>query len=40
MGNGSPELIGRLVEICGREFVLTHSDELATYRSDGLLHYR
>jgi glycolate oxidase len=36
----SPQLLGRLREICGREFVLTHHDELATYRSDGLLHYR
>jgi glycolate oxidase len=40
MPEGSPELISRLTEICGREFVLTHPDELATYRSDGLLHYR
>jgi glycolate oxidase len=37
---GSPALITRLEEICGREFVLTHQHELATYRSDGLLHYR
>ena len=38
---GSPAaLISRLREICGREFVLTHQHELATYRSDGLLHYR
>jgi glycolate oxidase len=37
---GSPALISRLQEICGREFVLTHKHELATYRSDGLLHYR
>jgi glycolate dehydrogenase FAD-linked subunit len=36
---GSP-LVARLQEICGREFVLSHPDELATYRSDGLLHYR
>jgi glycolate oxidase len=40
MPNGSPALISRLQEICGREFVLTHQHELATYRSDGLLHYR
>jgi glycolate oxidase len=40
MPSGSPELITRLREICGREFVLTHQHELATYRSDGLLHYR
>ncbi|MFZ0088707.1 MAG: FAD-linked oxidase C-terminal domain-containing protein [Solirubrobacteraceae bacterium] len=40
MHTGSPGLISRLQEICGREFVLTHQHELATYRSDGLLHYR
>src|SRR3984957_1644481 len=40
MPPGSPALISRLQEICGREFVLTHQHELATYRSDGLLHYR
>jgi glycolate oxidase len=40
MPSGSPVLISRLQEICGREFVLTHGHELATYRSDGLLHYR
>jgi len=40
MPEGSPELISELTEICGREFVLTHPHELATYRSDGLLHYR
>jgi glycolate oxidase len=40
MPPGSPALISRLNEICGREFVLTHQHELATYRSDGLLHYR
>jgi glycolate oxidase len=40
MPPGSPALIPRLNEICGREFVLTHQHELATYRSDGLLHYR
>ncbi len=40
MPSGSPALISRLQEICGHEFVLTHQHELATYRSDGLLHYR
>jgi glycolate oxidase len=40
MASGSSALISRLQEICGREFVLTHRHELATYRSDGLLHYR
>src|SRR6201996_9041246 len=40
MPPGSSALIPRLQEICGREFVLTHEHELATYRSDGLLHYR
>jgi len=34
------ELVGRLTEICGPEQVLTHPDALATYRSDGLAHYR
>jgi glycolate oxidase len=37
---GSPQLISRLQAICGREFVLTHHHQRATYRSDGLLHYR
>ena len=40
MPPGSPAVISRLQEICGREFVLTNQHELATYRSDGLLHYR
>ena len=40
MASGTPELISRLERICGREHVLTHEHELATYRSDGLLHYR
>src|ERR1700727_31179 len=40
MPSGSPAVISRLQEICGREFVLTDQHELATYRSDGLLHYR
>jgi glycolate oxidase len=34
------ELVGRLQSICGAEHVLTHPDALATYRSDGLAHYR
>ncbi|MHB1569007.1 MAG: FAD-linked oxidase C-terminal domain-containing protein [Solirubrobacteraceae bacterium] len=40
MITGARELIGRLEQACGREFVLTDQGELATYRSDGLLHYR
>ena len=40
MPSGAPAVISRLQEIWGREFVLTHQHELATYRSDGLLHYR
>jgi FAD/FMN-containing dehydrogenase len=40
MQRGSAELIAQLSGICGREYVLTESGELATYRSDGLLHYR
>jgi glycolate oxidase len=34
------ELVRRLQGICGAEHVLTHPDALATYRSDGLAHYR
>jgi glycolate oxidase len=34
------ELVDRLRRICGSEHVLTNPDALATYRSDGLLHYR
>jgi glycolate oxidase len=34
------ELVSRLQGICGAEQVLTHPDALATYRSDGLAHYR
>jgi glycolate oxidase len=34
------ELVARLEGICGAEQVLTHPDALATYRSDGLTHYR
>jgi hypothetical protein len=33
-------LQGRLEAICGQANVLTHPDTLATYRSDGLAHYR
>jgi glycolate oxidase len=40
MERGSAELIAQLRAICGREFVLTEGGELATYQSDGLLHYR
>src|ERR1700728_79097 len=40
MPDGSSALIPKLTEICGHEFVLTDPHELATYRSDGLLHYR
>jgi glycolate oxidase len=40
MPSGSPQLVSRLREVCGREHVLTHPHALATYRSDGLLHYR
>ncbi len=39
MPPGSPALISRLIEISGREHVLTHPHELSTYGSDGLLHY-
>jgi glycolate dehydrogenase FAD-linked subunit len=34
------ELVRGLQAICGAEHVLTHPDALATYRSDGLAHYR
>jgi glycolate oxidase len=34
------ELVRRLQGVCGDEHVLTHPDALATYRSDGLAHYR
>ena len=34
------QLIRTLERICGTEHVLVHPDELATYRSDGLAHYR
>jgi glycolate oxidase len=33
-------LVPRLQSICGPDHVLTHPDALATYRSDGLAHYR
>jgi glycolate oxidase len=39
MASGA-ELAARLEGICGAEHVLTHPDALATYRSDGLAHYR
>jgi glycolate oxidase len=38
--SGAPQLVSRLRSICGSEHVLTHPHELATYRSDGLAHYR
>ncbi len=38
--SGPTELISSLQRICGHEHVLTHPHALATYRSDGLLHYR
>jgi glycolate oxidase len=34
------ELVARLREICSTEHVLTQPEELATYRSDALAHYR
>jgi glycolate oxidase len=34
------ELVRRLQKISGATHVLTHPDALATYRSDGLAHYR
>jgi glycolate oxidase len=40
MSGGAPQLVSRLESICGSEHVLTHPHELATYRSDGLAHYR
>jgi len=40
MVRSGAELIGRLQGICGAEHVLTHPHALATYRSDGLAHYR
>ena len=40
MTSGAPKLIARLQQICGREHVVTHPHALATYRSDGLAHYR
>ena len=40
MPSGTPELISRLQGICGGEHVLSHPHDLATYRSDGLAHYR
>ncbi|MGI8427760.1 MAG: FAD-linked oxidase C-terminal domain-containing protein [Solirubrobacteraceae bacterium] len=40
MPSALPQLVARLEEICGVEHVLTHPHALATYRSDGLKHYR
>jgi glycolate oxidase len=40
MPTGTPALISRLQAICGQKHVLVHPHELATYRSDGLLHYQ
>ena len=40
MSTGTPTLIARLQGICGAEHVVTHPHALATYRSDGLAHYR
>src|ERR1700759_4613425 len=46
MSSSAPELASRLQlvsqlqAICGHEHVLTHPHDLATYRSDGLAHYR
>jgi glycolate oxidase len=39
MASGA-QLVARLQGICGADHVLTHPDALATYRSDGLAHYR
>jgi glycolate oxidase len=39
MASGA-DLVARLQGICGAEHVLTHPHALATYRSDGLAHYR
>jgi glycolate oxidase len=39
MHSGS-QLRRHLEQICGPDHVLTHPDALATYRSDGLAHYR
>ncbi|MGH2873985.1 MAG: FAD-linked oxidase C-terminal domain-containing protein [Solirubrobacteraceae bacterium] len=40
MASAPRALISRLQDACGAEFVITNERELATYRSDGLLHYR
>jgi glycolate dehydrogenase FAD-linked subunit len=37
---GAQELTAALQGICGSDHVLTHPHALATYRSDGLVHYR
>jgi glycolate oxidase len=39
MASGA-DLVAKLQGICGDEHVLTHPHALATYRSDGLAHYR
>jgi glycolate oxidase len=39
MSDGA-EVIARLEQICGSDYVLTHEHTLATYRSDGLAQYR
>src|ERR687883_1816615 len=38
--NTGGQLIAHLGAICGQDHVVTHPDALATYRSDGLAHYR
>src|SRR5438270_9473303 len=40
MSRGVSELIRTLEGISGPDHVLTHPHALATYRSDGLAHYR
>ena len=40
MRSGSSVPISELAGICGSDYVLTHEHDLATYRSDGLLHLR
>jgi glycolate oxidase len=40
MSAGTGALISDLRSICGAEQVLSHPHDLATYRSDGLAHYR
>ncbi len=38
--NSGQELVTRLRQICGEEYVYTHPHALATYRSDGLAQYK